>query len=183
MTFIDGVLTITGDSENNRVEVSSVIGNQVLVTGLSGTFVNGDLTNLLLDVPAKGIASITADLGGGNNDFQLRELLVKGDVTVSSGDGGISLGLRELNARNFTFSGGDGTDSMSSDGLMLRGNFAVSFGGGVNFASLSGVNKILGALSYTGSGSDMINLYDMEVKRGVNLEFGGSESKPTYRKQ
>lgn len=179
-TLIDGVLTITGDPEDNRVEVSTVIGNQVLVAGLSGTLLNGGMSHVLLDVPAKGISSIVAELGGGNDNFTLRDMVVKGDVTVSDSGGGISMGMRELNARNFTFTGSDDTDSLSSQGLALKGNFSTNPGGGVNFTSLSGVNKILGSLSYTGAGSDAINVYDMDVKRGVDFEFNGSAGAPTF---
>lgn len=180
VTLTDGVLTITGDGADNRVEVSSVIGNQVLVAGLNGTLLNGASASLLFEVPAKGLASITAELGAGNDDFTLRDLLVKGDVTVTDGDGGISMQMRDLNARNFTLSGSDATDSLSSGGMMLRGNFTLELGGGTNFASLSGVSKILGALSYSGTGSDWMNLTDVDVKRGVGFEFGGSQGRADF---
>jgi hypothetical protein len=102
-------LTINGDDASDNVLVSR-FWNQVLVTGVGGTMVNGR-TAATFTVPTT--ISLSANMGNGNDQLTLIGVkLQKGNIDLGGGDDSsliVSSSIAELSV-----DGGEGTDSLSA---------------------------------------------------------------------
>lgn len=135
-----GVLTLTGDGANDRVQVSTV-GTQV-----QAQFTNaaGSLTTLSVDVAA--VKSVVLN-GGGGNDYLANLTWMPGTLNGGSGNDYLQGG-----AGNDTLNGSTGNDTLIDNTGGIN-----TFNGGDGDDALS--STVAGATMNGGNGNDL--LYDI----------------------
>lgn len=114
-------LSINGDDAGDNVLVSR-FWNQVLVTGVGGTLVNGR-TAATFTVPTT--ISLSANMGNGNDQLTLVGVkLQNGNIDLGGGDDSsliVSSSIADLSV-----DGGEGTDSLSAPGSEVTNTNSVS---------------------------------------------------------
>ncbi|MES2735557.1 MAG: hypothetical protein V4672_04515 [Verrucomicrobiota bacterium] len=155
ITVAGGVLTLTGDSDANQIEVfdlgggrwrieDSTLGTQFSVFGgAPGAGVTLDAVN-----------SIKANLGDGGDTLHLRDLEMRGTVAVL---------------------GGAGTDVLTIERCNTLG--ALSFDGGSDGNTLTVRDGFHAGLTFKGgTATDSVTFFDSSFSRPVSLNFGVGSS-------
>lgn len=127
----NGLLTITGDGEANQVQVIRS-GQQVSITGLTGTQVRGPTT-------ADGIVWVAIRLGVGD------------DVLRFSNSGVQPLAALSVN-------GGDGYDDISLYGVQVAGDVGISLGRGDDQFYMQGTANRIAVDGGTGNNTMTLSL-------------------------
>ncbi|MES2506471.1 MAG: hypothetical protein V4599_07180 [Verrucomicrobiota bacterium] len=201
ITVAGGVLTLTGDSDANQIEVfdlgggrwrieDSTLGTQFSVFGgAPGAGVTLDAVN-----------SIKANLGDGGDTLNLRDLEMRGTVAVLGGAGadvltiercntlgalsfdggsdGNTLTVRDGFHAGLTFKGGTATDSVTFFDSSFSRPVSLNFGVGSSNFNMIGDNTIQGNLSLIAMGnSGAAHNYAMDS--GINSILGSVTFKLT----
>ncbi len=173
-------LLVSGDSADNQLELT-VINNQVVLRGLTGTTINGSAENFVVaDATDTAPGHVTIYMGAGNDSVVLsRNVIIAGDVWLDGGDGNDALSVtgatfrRQLNiygrAGNDTISvqnattegllrikGKSGDDLISLSNLTANGEIRIEGGAGADGVSFKNVTTAARTKINTGSGDDNI---------------------------
>jgi hypothetical protein len=193
------LVRLRGGTIRGNLGVSATTGNDTIqVTEAGDLTVNGSVNFNLGDGnnTVLGMATHVIQVGGnftytggvGNDTFDLDG---SGTILDVRGDARFTLGtplgfdsnqanFEALYARNATFIGGAGADSVEVSGALgITSNLAVSLGNGENsFTSNllgSGANTIGGSFIYTGGANgDAVSLDNTTIGRNVNVSLGES---------
>lgn len=193
-------LQITGDTQNNGVEISAGSSvNEVVLRGLDGTHLNGLATPLVLAVTG-GLAGLDCDLKSGNDQVVVTQrsesdahwpyppaisnLVVSQDVTIRGGRGDDIVLFRNVSVGgNLNVQAGLGNDVVVLEGVTVAGNLTGDLSRGndsllLRASSITGTSTIL-----SGSGKDAVGFLDSTFTgasavnlRGFLSENSGSES-------
>jgi hypothetical protein len=119
-----GVLTITGDDDDNAVALK-VSGGNVVLTPSNGTAVNAGSPDTAVPINGATVTSIKVDLKGGADTLTLdltdpnAPFIISGAVSIGLGDGNNTLDLTTgglITLGSLTVKGGDGTDTVTLSG-------------------------------------------------------------------
>jgi hypothetical protein len=132
-----GVLTLTGDEDDNGLAIK-VTGGTVVLTPDAGTAVNAGSPGSVVPLNGVPVTSIKIDLKGGADTLSLdtsdpnATFAVPGVVSINLGDGNNILDLTtggQITLGGLTVKGGDGTDTVTVNGAAgSRVTGAASFG-------------------------------------------------------
>jgi len=150
-SLIGGVLTLTGDEQDNDV--------QIKVDGTGATLSSTNGTQFTLTTPLTGpVTSIKADLKGGADALSINPNLgfaVTGPVAIKLGDGNNTLDLvtsGTLTLGGLTYTGGDGTDTVNISGgagSTIGGTAKFTYANGGSETNLTGVTYTAVTLTAT----------------------------------
>ena len=190
---ITGAETITGtvadNTANSLVGISSIVSSTLQSLSLSGSVNvdgNGAGGRMVVDTATvNGNSLATINLSGltgnavsvvsiGNDTANI----LAPATTVTAGAGGLNLNLlqSEVATDVFTFTGGAGADTLTSNaaGTTFLGNILFSGGAGADTAVI-GVTGVIAA-SFNGTGAAGVNLYDLTNINSVTInDFDGGD--------
>ena len=174
--LVDGNLTITGDADDNNVEVV-VTGEGVVVRGLDGTTVNGSADDAVMIPGEDAIAgSLTANLGDGNDRIQIEGVDIRRRTTISGGNGDDEIGLTSLSARRkVELHGGTGNDTIVVNNVESRREVKVTGGEGDDLVVVNGLSTRRKLAIVTGSGDDNVSIADSSARRKTKLRLGSGD--------
>ena len=143
----DGNLSLTGDSDNNSVEVSVVDGD-VVVTGLDGTTINDSSDPFVAFAGTDEInGNFSSSLDSGDDTLRITgPLTVTGTTTISDPSGASQVGI---------------TDAM------FDGNVTIKTGSSADAVSIVGSTFGSRLRVYAGSGDNQVSLFETTVEGGV----------------
>lgn len=177
MSFQNGDLRITGDSDNNTVKVTQN-ANAIGVEGLQGTTINGNPVLLILtqDIPDDVLISFAA---GGNNTLLMENLQVGDDVQVRGGRERDSIAFingdigDDLKVRT-----GNGNDTFYLESTDVEDIINVNTGSGSDKVAIGGSDMSAERmLINTGRGRDGVIVGEMRVRADVEFKTGsGNDS-------
>ncbi len=154
ITVSGGVLTLTGDGENNNIDVVDNGYGAWTISGLGTQFTLNGAGAPFSSTTIAVQNSIKATLGAGNDTLILNGLEMKGTVSVIGNDGKDGLTLSQCTTLgSVTFDGGN-----SNDELVITGGFH----GGLTFKG--------------GTHLDNVSLDDSTFTKAVSLNFGTGNS-------
>lgn len=134
----DGDLTLTGDREDNLVDVM-VVNGDIVVQGVDGTTINGSSDPFVAFAGTTTIAGeFEARLRGGDDTLRLfGPLTVTGTTSVRDHRGTTRLGVTEVTfERDVRVSTGRDADQLSFAGSTFEGDLKVKAGSGDNLVSI-----------------------------------------------
>jgi hypothetical protein len=161
-----GVLTLTGDADENVIQDLLVTAGGVTITPDANTQINTAATGTA--VPLTGpVTSIKVDLGGGADSLSIdgtSPFSVSGPVSLILGDGNNTLNLvttGKITLGGLTVTGGDGTDTVAIQGAAgstIGGTAKFTYGPGVSTTTFDtiafgGVNLTAGDAAGIGTGN------------------------------
>lgn len=172
--LLGGNLHLTGDSADNSVRLT-VSGNDLVLTGLNGTRINGGTANLVLAAESIRFGgSIFADLGRGNDTLQIDGGgVIGGGIFVTDLRGTTKLGINETTVHGLVqVVSGNGADVVSLESATLHSSLIFHAGKGNNLLTLLNT-ALAGELIYTaGSGGDDLVVQDSTIGRSLHLDTG-----------
>lgn len=164
---LSGVLNITGSPQANSIGISED-GTDTVVTGFA-TAVNGVGAARF---PTSSIRLITADLGGGSDQYTVAGLTLRQGLTINDAAGNNFIELADVSAPtgsiNITLGGGADGLYLGVFGAVSAGAIAVDLGGGDDFmfSGFVGGSVSAGQLSVDGgAGDDDIELDSVTAGR------------------
>jgi hypothetical protein len=134
----DGDLRITGDAEDNLVDVM-VVNGDIVVQGVDGTTVNGSSDPFVAFAGTTTIAGdLEARLRGGDDTLRLfGPLTVAGRTSVRDHRGVTRLGITDVTfARDVRVTTGRGADEVSIAGSTFARDLRINADGGDNLVSI-----------------------------------------------
>lgn len=170
VTVTGGTLNIIGGDEGDSVTVDAAgLGaNQVRVTGVAGTTVNGGASAIL----DGWSGSLKAKMGGGDDDVELGHLNVAGDVSVDGGTGFNQLHVDTVTVGGkFTVKNGTGVDWVLISDLTVTKDIIISNGAG-NSVVLIEDSSALSLKITNGAGYDNPVIIGFETVKGISISNG-----------
>jgi hypothetical protein len=134
----DGNLTLTGDSEDNLVDVLVVDGD-IVVQGLDGTSVNGSSDPFVaFDGSTTVPGDFVARLAGGDDTLRLfGDFTISGTTRIRDFKGALRLGVTDVTfGGNLHIASGNSADELSIAGSTLAGDLWIKAGGDENLVSI-----------------------------------------------
>jgi hypothetical protein len=155
-------LVLTGDQQDNNIQVAQVGQSDYLITGLNGTKVNGHSSQTFHSVTG----DVNANFKDGNDT-----------LTFGTGTAGESTGAAVILPRNLTVNMGNGTNQFALYATSVRGKFSLTGGNGSDSAvfaesniGISSVNSGKNdATINLGGGSNTLTMNYTQVERDLNI--------------
>ena len=171
-----GNLFLIGDASANQLEITRVGANNVQITSLDGTTINGQAGPITLNNVRTGI---TAVLGGGDDVLELTgasstsPFEVLGNAMINSGEGNDTITLTNFSTRGslvLMTQGGD--DTITADGLQVQNPAIIHTGAGEETVSISNSTFRSNFLLDVGNDDDVVDVRNSIFQR-VSHFFGG----------
>ncbi|MDB6149416.1 MAG: cya 1 [Chthoniobacter sp.] len=176
LSYVAGVLTLTGDAASNQVSVTGTNGLGAFVTPEGDTLLQvGTGAPFAGTLELRSVLDVKVALGAGDDTFILQSADIARSVAVNLG-AGENLAVIDTSTilGSLKITGGSGRDTLdiASNELIVGRDLSVALGGGENSTfSGNGRIEIGGKLTYTGgAGSDTLSLTP------TNLSIGGAVS-------
>ena len=139
--FTGTTLSLGGDAADNQLEVTEVASNQVLVTGLTGTTINGMPSQLFA---SNLIENVVIRTSSGHDTVFIHDLSLadtpNGNLGVFTSDGNDQIRLKNVTTtQTFQVNAGDHDDRVIGQSLSTNGLFRVDGDWGHDNVSLSWV--------------------------------------------
>lgn len=156
--------SLVGDSGDNTVVVYKDVNGNTLVTGVGGTTLNG------LDSPVVVLGdspSVSANLGGGNDQFVAYGISASNGLTVNTGAGLDRVALGSLTAGSINVTNDSGNDLLR----LLQvdtGNLGIQGGSRVAIEE----SNVSGGLNVESSLTSMLVIQDTTVSGTSNVQTG-----------
>lgn len=134
----DGDLTLTGDGEDNLVDVM-VVNGDIVVQGVDGTTINGSSDPFIAFAGTTTMAGdLEARLRGGDDTLRLfGPLTIAGTTHVRDHRGATRLGITDVTfERDVWIQTGRDADEVSIAGSTFAGDLRIKAGGGDNLVSI-----------------------------------------------
>lgn len=165
VSFVNGILTLTGDATDNEVTITAVDAGFALDgAGTTVFHQDGVAVDTGVVVFAKPLKSIVATFGDAADSLTLAGLKLAGDVTINGGGGDNTITVTEslLIKGGLKITGAGGTDEVNfARGAVSVGkDFTLDLGDGDNSVKATVTSFQVGkSLSYTGgSGKDDLSV-------------------------
>jgi hypothetical protein len=161
----DGLLTITGDKEANDFTLTKTgtTGNQIKITGLNGTTVNKNKTQLTVKGFTDSLHIIT---GAGNDSVRLDNSTLPGGLSIETGDGNDQISLDTVNVSGRLFvSTGAGNDQLTTKAGTVGITTEIHMGAGDDIVDLTGTTFTFRFSAKLGAGNDIFLPGDATFKR------------------
>jgi len=165
---------LTGDLDNNSVEIASV-GTTVVVRGLNGTTINGGTTAFTLSAASTTFAgALSASLGEGNDMLSIGAgLTISGNVTLHGSAGNDFLGVAGTTlGSDLNIVAGTGTNILNLQNASVANDVFLS---SLGTATVNVSNSTVGGrLSIrTARGADTIVVSSATVTGNTEIHSGG----------
>ena len=153
-TMAGTTLDLTGDAQDNEIEVVQIAPNTIEVIGHGGTTVNG----LPSDVFAFGLLeNIQADLDNGNDKAAFRNISLPDSLGVTTGQGDDSVKLHRVQADQASINTNDGNDNVKARNLRIADTLSIETESGEDTVHLNRIRT--GELNiFTGSENDNVEM-------------------------
>ena len=174
--FQDGDLIITGDEDNNSIEVVTS-DEGVIVRGLDGTTVNDSADDAVI-VPGETslTGSLIATMGAGDDQIQVDGVDVQGEIHISGGDGEDEIAVTSLAARRaIVLNGNQGDDTIVISDADARRRVMVHLGQGNDIAAISGLTTRRKLVIAGSTGDDNVGVEDSTIRRLTRLRLGSGD--------
>ena len=174
--LVDGNLIITGDADDNNVEVVVTVDG-VVVRGLDGTTVNGSADDAILIPDSDTVrGSLIANMGDGNDRIQIEGVDVRRRITISGGNGDDEIGLTSLEARRrIELHGDEGNDTVVVNNVDARRKVKLALGEGDDLAAVDTVTSRRKLVVTAGAGDDNVSVADSSMRRKTRLRLGSGD--------
>jgi len=159
-----GILTLTGDFQDNSIVVTQVSPNRFSVQPLAfngATSVNGSNSTFITPV-GKTITGVTINMDGGNDRVVLKNMSILGDLKIQL-DGGKASGQ---------------TDSLTMQNVSVDGATTVNSGNGNDSITISNCSFDVGGSGTdlkisTGTGRDTVRIQGSKFTNDLKVGTGG----------
>lgn len=176
-------LTVFGDTADNSIEIT-VINNEVQLRGLSNTTINGGTAVFVVAANTDTVTgNILISLGSGNDTSVFsRNVKLNGAVNVHGGDGNDSLNSNGATTNgHIAFWGGNGNDTFSLQDSTAHKSLYVYGDAGNDLISLNNLT-INGPVMVKGStGDDGVSLNNVTGPGSVKIKTGAGDDDVTIR--
>jgi VCBS repeat-containing protein len=171
-----GNLFLIGDASANQLEVTRLGANNVQITSLDGTTINGQTGPVTLNNVRTGI---TAALGDGDDVLRLTgasstsPFEVLGNAMVNSGEGDDTIVLTNFSTRGALLlmtQGGD--DTITADGLQVQNPAVIHTGAGEDNVSISNSTFRSNFLLDVGNDDDQVDVRNSIFQRVSHFHGG-----------
>ncbi|MCA9035226.1 MAG: peptidylprolyl isomerase [Planctomycetaceae bacterium] len=174
-----GNVSISGDADNNAIELTTIGGN-VVVRGLQGTTINGNAGSLIVAENTDTLnGRLVVRLGEGNDSFLLsRSVIVNGSAVIDAGNGNDDIGSTGSTIRgSLEVHGRQGDNQISFSDSTVDGRLWIKTKRGSDIVSLKNVT-VNGRLKIkTGAGEDGVSLDNVTVsdKTSIHTKNGADD--------
>jgi len=182
VSFTGGALKITGTDADDFVMVEKTTdGFTISVANGSMISLNGGAEQQSVQVTGAITKGVQVDLKGGNDTLSWDEVDLQGNMTVAMGAGDNETNLTDtVISGNLSVTGLEGKDSVSLQSLMeVTGTTALNLGDGTNFLATYAETSFGKGLTYIGgSGLDVVWLTGSSVRIGglFDAKMGAGDS-------
>ena len=174
VTVTNGNLMIRGDSRDNAIVLYTSNRQDIVVQGLGATTVNGSTAPF---IAFRGTGAIPGHLqsrsGNGDDQLSILNVMMGGDLSVSSGGGIDTVMASGLNVGGSVAIQGNAHDNVVSlSDSMIAGHMTIVSGGGADEVEIDSVS-VAGNLSVnTGNGHDLVSLARSTIQGAVAMLTG-----------
>ncbi len=160
-SLVGGVLTITGDGDNDTIAILGTANpGELTITGSDNTSVDGTVNG---SVTIGGVTSnLIVNLGAGNDNLTLNRVYIAGNIQLDTSDGADTVRLGTTApvspTQNLTIDTGAGNDQVFAEqgNVYVGGMHAITAGGDNDSVRIQGASAV-GGSDFNGSdGNDTI---------------------------
>lgn len=156
------VVVLTGDAEDNSVEVRPNEDGDATVFGVDGTTVNGSADPFVLS-EGTTIGGLRARMREGNDVVRVESLEIDGRFVARGRTGDDAIGLYDTNvARSVFVFTGSGEDSVSLDETTVGRTVLIGTGRDADTIGIDDSRVEGSTLFFTGTGDDRVAVRDSE---------------------
>jgi hypothetical protein len=161
-------LTVQGDAAANTIEITSAgTPEAFVVTGLAGTTVGG-----VAGAIVAGVRRIAVSTGDGADRVELRQVAVRGKVTIRLGKGDDAVLVDRVRLRgSLTVRGGAGLDDVRVEGSRVGQRVWISTARDPDTVLLTDVTLEGGLTLFTGNGDDLAVLTFVDTRRHADARI------------
>ncbi len=170
---VDGsALIVFGDAEANQIQIVGAPDGSAIVRGLDGTTINGGSAEFSAGA---NLRSAQIQLGDGNDEADIRGLVLRNALTVRTGSGDDSTDIQHINVRGIEVSGNDGNDVMQFDNVFSRRSIVIQGGDGDDTVAIGAMAANRDGLINTGNGNDSLAIDNLGIKENMSLLLGNGD--------
>jgi len=170
---VDGsALRISGDADDNQIQIIGRADGSAIVSGLDGTTINGGTAAFSADADLR---TAQVQMGDGNDEVEIRGLVLQNALTVRTGNGDDSTDIQHINVRGIEVSGEDGNDVMEFDNVFSRRSIVIRGGDGNDTVAIGAMAAHRNGVIYTGDGDDSLAVDNLGIKENMSLLFGAGD--------
>lgn len=176
-----GLLSITGDAQNNTVVVEQIDQNYVISSPTNDTIVYQN--NTPGEIPIGQVRNIRVDLRDGDDLFAFGGMgsdapqsEVRGSLTVRMGNGADRVDINAALIRNsLTIDTGRGSDAVVVTNSTVQRNLDLSTGLAVDLVFLGGVTVFNNARVDTAGSNDFVNTLGLLAGNRLDVQTGSGD--------
>lgn len=174
--IVNGDLRVTGDAEDNAIQIVGQDGEGVLVTPFDGTTVNGFSMPQFIPVDSPIDDVFLTFTKGGNNTIETREFMTEDDVVYKGGkqeDVFVARGMTvggDINAKT-----GNGDDFVSVIGGSIDNSVKVNTGNDDDHVMINEPRIENDLVANLGKGDDTIYLAFVQIGDDANIKLGSGD--------
>lgn len=170
---VDGsALTVFGDADANQIQIVGSPDGSAIVRGLDGTTINGGEAEFSAGA---NLRTVQVQLGEGNDEADIRGLVLDSALTVRSGSGDDSVEIQHINVRGIEVSGNDGDDLLQFDNVFSRRSVIIQGGDGDDTVAIGAMAADRDGTISTGNGNDSLAIDNLGIKENMSLLFGNGD--------
>lgn len=170
---VDGsALRVLGDADANQIQIIGRRDGSAVVSGLDGTTINGGTAEFSADA---GLRTTQIELGDGNDEVEIRGLVLQNALTVRTGSGDDSTDIQFIDVRGIEVSGDDGNDVLQLDNVFSRRSIFIRGGDGDDTVAIGAMAAQRDALIDTGNGNDTLAVERLGIKETLSLLLGNGD--------
>ena len=170
---VDGsALRVIGDSDANQIQIIGAPDGSAIVSGLDGTTINGGSAEFSADADLR---TAQIQLGDGNDEVEIRGLVLRNALTVRTGNGNDSSDIQHINVRGIELSAEDGNDVLQLDNVFSRSSIVIQGGDGDDIVAIGAMAAVGDGVINTGNGNDSLAVDNLGIKENLSLLFGNGD--------
>lgn len=170
---VDGsALRVFGDGDANQIQIIGSPDGSAIVSGLDGTTINGGTAEFSADA---GLRTTQIQMGDGNDEVEIRGLVLQSALTVRTGSGDDSTDIQHINVRGIEVSGNDGNDVMQFDNVFSRRSIVIRGNDGDDTVAIGAMAANRDGVIDTGNGNDSLAVDNLGIKENMSLLFGNGD--------
>lgn len=165
-------LEVLGDGDANQIQIVGSPDGSAVVIGLNDTTINGGSADF---VTGADLRTAQIQLGDGNDEVDIRGLVLDNALTVRTGDGDDRAEIQHINARGIEVSGNDGSDVLQLDNVFSRRSIVILGGDGDDTVAIGAMAAERNGVIDTGSGDDILAADNLGIRENMTLVFGSGD--------
>lgn len=170
---VDGsALTVFGDADSNQIQIVGSPDGSAIVRGLDGTTINGGDAEFSAGADLR---RVQVQLGEGNDEADIRGLVLDSALTVRSGSGDDSIEIQYIDVQGIEVSGNDGNDLMQFDNVFSHRSIVIQGGDGDDTVAIGAMAAHRNGTISTGNGNDSLAVDNLGIKENMSLLFGNGD--------